>query len=152
MLKRKGDLYFYVLLIILVVILVVAIKYFISVPLIFSPEDCYDDCSSLGYQCGEWEICGNLQDCGKCNLGMSCNSTGKCADIEFGLEKEWGEDKFWFFIFIIVIPVIIIIVILIRMWLNSRRHEDKGEVVQWGMFKKVTVEEKDKKGLDRLKE
>jgi hypothetical protein len=42
-------------------------------------EECTDTCLSLGYECGNWTICGILTDCNDCEIGFSCNVTGQCV-------------------------------------------------------------------------
>ena len=39
---------------------------------------CTDTCSSLGYTCGNWDICGTSIDCGICSAGNVCSSGGTC--------------------------------------------------------------------------
>lgn len=147
--KRKiNKIYFYILALIVFAIVFFVAKHFFANPILPSP--CYDDCTSLKYQCGEWSICGQVKSCGKCQLGMTCNSTGRCADIQIGLETEWGENKFWFVVFVIAIPAILIIIALFYMWIKSRnrnREEETGEVIRWGIFKKAVVE-KGKREVD----
>jgi len=46
---------------------------------------CTDTCFSLGYECGNWTICGALRNCGICGIGKQCVS-GKC-------ENESCEDE-----------------------------------------------------------
>ena len=38
---------------------------------------CIDTCSSLGYECGTYEICGVLTNCGTCEEGYNCTN-GQC--------------------------------------------------------------------------
>ncbi|MBA7615527.1 hypothetical protein ES703_22808 [subsurface metagenome] len=44
-------------------------------------EECTDTCLSLGYECGIWEICGDITDCPPgCTLPEVCNViTGQCV-------------------------------------------------------------------------
>ncbi len=39
---------------------------------------CTDTCNSLGYECGNWSICGSEVNCGECGDSEVCNN-GKCS-------------------------------------------------------------------------
>ncbi len=45
---------------------------------------CTDTCTSLGYECGDWTICGSLTNCGTCGSGEFCSEgvcfSGVCED------------------------------------------------------------------------
>ncbi len=44
-------------------------------------EECNDTCTSLGYLCGDYLICGESVSCGKCEEGYNCASNGTCIKI-----------------------------------------------------------------------
>ncbi len=41
---------------------------------------CTDTCSSLGFECGNWSVCGSVVDCGICGSGFECIS-GECVEL-----------------------------------------------------------------------
>ncbi|RME52577.1 hypothetical protein D6783_04310 [Candidatus Woesearchaeota archaeon] len=43
-------------------------------------QTCTDTCTSLGKACGLWTICNELQNCGTCPQGQSCNANGECVN------------------------------------------------------------------------
>jgi len=46
------------------------------------PAACTDTCSSLGYVCGTWDICGVSTICGTCTGdGEECNVAGQCVSL-----------------------------------------------------------------------
>ena len=56
------------------------------------PEECTDTCLSLGYECGNWIICGDITDCDGCEIGYSCNVTGQCeSSCGDGICQEWED-------------------------------------------------------------
>jgi len=44
-----------------------------------SGDECTDTCWSKGYDCGQWEICGNTEYCGPCGANQECDNWGKCV-------------------------------------------------------------------------
>jgi len=60
-------------------------------------ENCTVTCSSLGYNCGYWTICGATVNCGGCGDDLSCDS-GVCQDdCESHDEKRcYNDDVYWY--------------------------------------------------------
>jgi hypothetical protein len=60
-------------------------------------ENCTITCSSLGYNCGYWTICGETVNCGGCAHDQSCDS-GVCEDdCESHDEKRcYNDDVYWY--------------------------------------------------------
>jgi len=56
-----------------------------------SEEECTDTCSSLGYDCGSWIICGEITNCGTCEGSKTCEDgvCSSCASYCYSL----GYDK-----------------------------------------------------------
>lgn len=58
--------------------------------------NCTDTCDDLGYECGEWEICGELTDCGSCPpnqicINGECDYEWNCNDTDGGYQPyEFG--------------------------------------------------------------
>ncbi|MCK5017047.1 MAG: hypothetical protein KAS32_08240, partial [Candidatus Peribacteraceae bacterium] len=44
-----------------------------------SGDECTDTCWSKGYECDEWDICGNTEYCGSCGTDEECDNWGKCV-------------------------------------------------------------------------
>ncbi len=51
---------------------------------------CTDTCNTFGYECGNWTICNEIENCGACSEGSSCNSAGKCVE---GCQSDWRCDE-----------------------------------------------------------
>jgi hypothetical protein len=84
--------------------------------------NCTDSCTSKGYNCGTFTICGTSVNCGSCSSG-SCQS-GICVAEETNpdVEKEGVSLKTLILIAILVIIIIIIIILLVRSRSKSRYY------------------------------
>jgi hypothetical protein len=87
-------------------------------------SNCTDSCTSKGYECGNWTICGIRQECGVCGEEEECRD-GECEEKP-GKTIKSGEIIFWAIIFGLMIPLIgIVVVIVLRLFGERKKEKNK---------------------------